>query len=603
MAPKRPVRLGRYELTRRIGTGGMSELYLARYQQAAEVERTCVVKRLLPDLAQQPQMVAMFLDEARINLLLDHPNVVSVFDVGHTDGEYFMAMEYVGGRDLRWVLAAGSRSGGRLFARLALYVAVELLRALDHAHNARSSDGLHLQLVHRDISPENVLVDRHGAVKLSDFGAARSVLSSFPAREGVALGKVPYMAPETLGQGQSGPASDLFSLNLVIFEALAGRPLVRAETADEALRFWRDFDPTRVVPQYLSLADGGAILVRGLDRDPRRRWPDCEAQLREVQELLLRRWGGVSPHDLGDFVRQLEGASTESGRIVTAPVDLPSMPGMAAGLASSWFSFSGGRLYGPEEADAVEQRAAQTRDAAVLVCAPGQYWRPAAELWSTASRAEARGAAVLQLGPSLRSLGDGAWRVTLWLKQQVVSLDLCGGRITRAVRFHPLAGDPVELVPGVDGDAELRVGPWRGLIEAGLIDARGVLALQRRELRRFLAIPMEWDEMWVLAEPLTQGRGRGVELATALVDAAHDVRGDRQIGRLLLTSGGRSMRVAIPDLPPELDAALYKVEHEVLSRVRDGTSLSGLLRRYQVDRRTLFRALFTLHQSGIVEIG
>jgi len=94
-----------------------------------------------------------------------------------------------------------------------------------------------------------------------------------------------------------------------------------------------------------------------------------------------------------------------------------------------------------------------------------------------------------------------------------------------------------------------------------------------------------------------------VELATALVDAAHDVRGDRQIGRLLLTSGGRSMRVAIPDLPPELDAALYKVEHEVLSRVRDGTSLSGLLRRYQVDRRTLFRALFTLHQSGIVEIG
>ena len=603
MAPERPARLGRYELTRRIGVGGMSEIYLARYQQAAEVERTCVVKRLLPDLAQQPQMVAMFLDEARLNLLLDHPNVVSVFDVGHVFGEYFMAMEYVGGRDLRWVLSACSRNRGRLFPRLALYVVLELLKALDHAHNARCSDGTRLQLVHRDISPENVLVDRHGAVKLSDFGAARSVLSSLPAREGVALGKVPYMAPEILDRGRAGAAADLFSLNLVLFEALAGRPLVRAETADEALRFWRDFDPTLVIPQHLSLADGGAILVRGLERDPRRRWPDAEVQLREVSELLLRRWGGVSPHDLGEFVRQLEGASTESGRIVTAPVDLPSMPGMRAGVGQSWYSFREGTLHGPEEEAVGQRRAEASLDAAVLVCAPGQYWRLASEVWSTASTADARGASCLQLGPSLRSLGAGAWRVTLWLKQQVVSLDLYVGRITRAVRFHPLAGDPVELVPGMDDEGAMRVGPWHGLIEAGLIDARALLALQRRELRRFLAIPMEWEEMWVLAEPLRKTVSNGVELATALVDASHDVRGDRPIGRLLLTSGGRSMRVAIEELPPELDAALYKVEREVLDRIRDGTSLSGLLRRYQVDRRSLFGALFTLHQSGIVDIG
>jgi len=600
MAAQRPSRLGRYELHRRIGVGGMSELYLARYQQAAEVERTCVLKRLLPDLAQQPQMVAMFLDEARINLLLDHPNLVTVFDVGHCDGEYFMAMEYVGGRDLRWVLAACSRAGGRLFPRLALYVACELLKALDHSHNARSSDGTHLQLVHRDVSPENVLLDYHGAVKLSDFGAARSVLSSFPVRQGVALGKVPYMAPEILDRGMASAASDLFSLNLLLFEAVAGRPLLRAAGADEALRFWRDFDPTIAIPRAVSLADGGAILVRGLDRDPSRRWKDAETQLREVQELLLRRWGGVSPLDLGEFVRQLEGASEESGRVVTAPVDLPSMPGTSASAGRQWFGFSRGSLYGPDDADTARGKAEETRGAAVLACAPGQYWRPASELW-TLPRTEARGANCLQLGPSLRSLGDRPWRVTLWLKQQVVSLELVQSRIVRAIRFHPLAGEPVELVPG--GDRSASADPWRGLVEAGMIDTRAVLALQRRELRRFLAIPMEWDEMWVLAEPLARERTGGVQLATALVDAAHDVRGDRQIGRLLLTSGARSMRAVVETLPPELDAALYKVEHEVLAEIRRGTSLSGLLRRYQVDRRALFGALFTLHQSGIVDLG
>ncbi len=596
----RPSRLGRYELNRRIGVGGMSELYLARYQQAAEVERTCVVKRLLPDLAQQPQMVAMFLDEARLNLLLDHPNVVSVFDVGHAAGEYYMAMEYVGGRDLRWVLGACARAGGRLFPRLALYVARELLRALDHAHHARTSDGTHLQLVHRDVSPENVLVDRNGAVKLSDFGAARSILSSFPARPGEALGKVPYMAPETLDRGQSNAASDLFSLNLLLFEAVAGRPLLRADSADEALRFWRDFEPTLAIPRAVSLADGGAILVRGLERDPSRRYEDAAAQLREVQELLLRRWGGVSPGDLGEFVRQLEGASTESGRVVTAPVDLPSMPGMAAAAGRQWFGFSDGQIRGPHDGDTARQRAEEARGAAILACPPGQYWRPASELWSLPG-AEARGASCLQLGPSLRSLGEAPWRVTLWRKQQVVSLELVRSRIVRAIRFHPLAGEPVELVPGAgDGDP---ADPWRGLVEAGMIDARAVFALQRRELRRFLAIPMEWDEMWVLAEPLQRPRSGGVELATALVDAAHDTRGDRQIGRLLLTSGGRSMRVAVDHLPPELDAALYKLEHEVLDEVRSGASLSALLRHHQVDRRALFAALFTLHQAGIIDLG
>ena len=596
MTSESVVQLGRYQLHQRIGTGGMSELYVARYAHAAEVERTCVVKRLLPELASQPGMVAMFLDEARINLLLDHPNIVSVFDAGFDDGEIFIAMDHVDGWDLRWVLSACARAGKRIPPRLAHYLAGELLRALDHAHNARSSNGAPLRLVHRDISPENVLVDRSGRVRLGDFGAAHSAISLAPQVRGKAVGKLVYMAPETLERGETSPASDLFATALVLLEMLAGRSLVTAGTAREAIRFWQEFDATLEVPRAVSLADGGALLVRALDSDPGRRWDSAGRFLREVREYLLRRGRGVGGADLGEFVRQLEDSGDESGRIFTAPVDLPSSLGLQADAA--WYAWSGGQVseaLTPREARAwVESGAGEDR----LICAPGRYWQPVAEVFGgDVPGASARRVSGLGLGPSLLTLTEGSWRATLWLKRQLLALDLVDGRITRALRFHPASGAPQQLQPGAPAAASTRAALYRRWLGPEQLNS-----LHRRELRQMLAFPLAWDEMWWSATPLEGSLAGGIELTVALVDAAHEVNGGPRIDERIGRAGGTTVEATARPTSLALEAALYKDDLEVLAEVRRGTSFSGLLRGHQADPQSLFQSLFVLRQAGLVAI-
>jgi len=577
--------------------GGMSELYVARYTRASDVERTCVVKRLLPELAQQPAMVAMFLDEARINLLLDHPAIVSVFDLGYDRGEYFLAMEHVDGHDLRWILSACARSGRRFPPRLAFFLGARILEALDHAHRARASDGTPLGLVHRDVSPENLLVDREGTVKLSDFGAAQSAISRARVERDSLVGKVEYMAPETLARGISTPVSDLFSIAAVIGEAVSGRKLLEATNAEEALAAWQRFDPTRDVPRRVSLADGGAMLVRALDPDPARRWSSAERFLHEVQEYLLRRGRGVSGADLGDFVRSLEGTATESGRVFTAPVDLPSI--QRTTRRSQGFLYTGGTVLSGPEADEAFRDASAGPDA--LVCGPGQYWRP----WDGARTAgdeaqRPRRVGRLQLGPTLRRL-QGSWRVALWLQQQLLSLDIHLGRVVRAMRFHPSSGDPVTLEPGkvVARDGS----PLEILLERGLLGVEQVRSLHRRELRAFMAIPTRWDEMWMTQVPLTgAGYADGIPLQLALLDAAHEVGAGEGMGRLLGRGSHRKPRAVAVDASPEAGAALYASDRTVLSEVRQDRSLSALMRCHQADPNSLFDALFALHHAGWIAI-
>ena len=511
MSSAPPARLGRYQLAHRIGVGGMSELYVARYTRASEVDRTCVVKRLLPDLADQPPMVAMFIDEARINLLLDHPAIVSIFDLGYDRGEYYLAMEHVDGHDLRWILAACARSGVRFPPRLAFHLGARILEALAHAHQARANDGTPLGLVHRDVSPENVLVDRDGHVKLSDFGAAQSTISQTRVGPDSTVGKVEYMAPETLRHGTATPASDLFSIAAVIFEAVSGHRLSRAKDAEEAIAAWQQFDPTRDVPRRVSLADGGAMLVRALDLDPARRWESADRFLREVQEYLLRRGRGVSSVDLGEFVRGLEGTATESGRVFTAPVDLPTT--QTQGRRARLHLYSDGGIASGQDADDALAGASSAPDA--LICSQGQYWRPLSDVRSDAVRGvKPRRVSRLELGPTLRGL-EGGWRVALWLKQQILSLDIRSGRVVRALRFHPSSGAPVTVTPGEapDGDGS----PLDVLLSQGLLGAEQVRSLQRRELRAFMAIPTRWDEMWMTQVTIDES---AEPAAAAIADAS-----------------------------------------------------------------------------------
>ncbi len=212
--------MGRYTLLRRFAVGGMAELYLAHQRGAEGFVKLVALKRILPHLAADPQFTRMFLDEARLAAALDHPNIAHVLDFGEADGEHYLTMEYVHGRHLLDVLRAHKGHGLPLPAALAIVAAVG--RALHHVHEQRGHDGRPMGLVHRDVSPSNVLLSYDGAVKLTDFGIAKAMeLTSF-TRTGTFKGKLGYAAPEQCRGEEVDRRADVYALGIVLYETTLG---------------------------------------------------------------------------------------------------------------------------------------------------------------------------------------------------------------------------------------------------------------------------------------------------------------------------------------------------------------------------------------------
>jgi serine/threonine protein kinase len=187
---------GRYRLLSLIGKGGMGEIYLALGPGVAGVEKRLAIKKLLPALAEDPGFVARFLDEARLVVDLSHGNIVPVFEAGQVGRDYFLAMEYVEGWNLRELGEAAAASGKPLPLPMALYIAMEVSRGLDYAHRKQGPDGRPLGIIHRDVSPQNILVSRDGDVKIVDFGIAKAAGKTQRTHTGSLLGKFAYMSPE-----------------------------------------------------------------------------------------------------------------------------------------------------------------------------------------------------------------------------------------------------------------------------------------------------------------------------------------------------------------------------------------------------------------------
>ncbi|MGH7329575.1 MAG: serine/threonine-protein kinase, partial [Polyangiaceae bacterium] len=190
-----PLRLGPYELIQRLATGGMAEVYLARRAGPHGFQKLVALKRILPQLARDDDFVAMFVDEARVCARLSHPNIVQVFDFGEHDGELFMAMEYVDGTTGARLIRAAATAGIEVPLEVSLHVILSVIRGLEYAHAARDEKNKPLNLVHRDVSPGNVLIDRSGAVKLTDFGIARAAEFERRTDVGQLKGKLGYMSP------------------------------------------------------------------------------------------------------------------------------------------------------------------------------------------------------------------------------------------------------------------------------------------------------------------------------------------------------------------------------------------------------------------------
>ncbi|MCR9164243.1 MAG: serine/threonine-protein kinase [Nannocystaceae bacterium] len=319
-------RLGRYQIIRRLALGGMAELYLARQLGAAGYEKVVALKRVLPHLAEDPAFVEMFLNEARLAAGLNHSAIAQVMDFGTDAGEHYMTLEYVHGRSVFQLL----REAGRALPRaVALTVAHEVAGALHYAHERCGSDGRPLGLVHRDVSPSNVLVSYDGDVKLVDFGIAKATAHSHATQTAAIKGKIAYMAPEQLRGEALDRRSDVFALCVVLYEMLLGKRCFSAPGEFALINKVAEakfVKPSKIDPSFEPELE--ALLGEGLSADP-------EGRPRSARALQSRLESVASAHGLQlSRVALAEFMEHTFGQVDFPRTDCLPLPEVAAALQS-----------------------------------------------------------------------------------------------------------------------------------------------------------------------------------------------------------------------------------------------------------------------------
>jgi eukaryotic-like serine/threonine-protein kinase len=302
-------RVDRYELMGEIASGGMATVYLARLTGMGGFQRFVAMKRLHPHLASEKEFVEMFLDEARIAARIHHPNVVPILEVGASHVGYYLVMEYIEGDTLARLLARAASTGKRLPAPIALRIAIDMLSGLHAAHELHDDQNQPVHLVHRDVSPQNVLVGQDGIARITDFGVARAASRLTATRVGQLKGKIAYMAPEqAAGAEELDRRADVFSAGIVVWEALAQKRLFKAE--NEAATLSRVI--SEPVPRLQQLAphlsqEVSAVVMRALDRDRDGRFPTCAAFADALEAAAEANDKVASPRELAAYVNEVMG--------------------------------------------------------------------------------------------------------------------------------------------------------------------------------------------------------------------------------------------------------------------------------------------------------
>jgi len=308
-----PRKLGKYTLVRKLASGGMADVFLAIQRSVGGFEKLIVIKRILRSLDGDHAYVDMLLHEARVAATLSHPNIVQVFDVGSVDGEYFIAMEHVHGEDLRAVVRQMKSLGIPEFpVEHALSIILGVCAGLTYAHEKRDLGGNPLNIVHRDVSPQNVVVTFSGGVKLVDFGIAKSeaakseVTSADDSDVGRLKGKIPYMSPEQARGETVDWRSDIFAAGVMLFELTTGRRLFKAASEFETLKIICDGPypmPSQVCDGYSPVLE--AIVTRALARDRSDRWQSAREMQAALEEFVRIERLPVSPVALSGLMRTL----------------------------------------------------------------------------------------------------------------------------------------------------------------------------------------------------------------------------------------------------------------------------------------------------------
>ncbi len=319
---------GKYQLLRALAQGGMAEVFLAKQVGPEGFEKVVVVKRVLPHLSRRPDFVEMFLDEARLNASLSHPNIVQVFDFGLTQGQYFLAMEYLAGEDLSTIFRHTTSTGKTVPPQIVALVGAATCDALGYIHSAVGDDGQPRRIVHRDISPSNVIVTYQGTVKILDFGIAKAEGKLVETQQGTLKGKYAYMSPEQALSEPLDGRSDLFSLGAVLYELLTGVRLFQREGHLALLKAVTEetiLPPSMRRPEIPPEIE--SVVMRALSRQKGERYQTAQEMRRDLDLFLASRTYVPAQSQLQQYLTELFGEShvrersrmpsTGAGKLVT----------------------------------------------------------------------------------------------------------------------------------------------------------------------------------------------------------------------------------------------------------------------------------------------
>ncbi len=321
-----PFQFGPYSLLEKIGQGGMAEIFRAQTSGPNNFTKEVAIKRILSHLSSNEDFVTQFLDEARIAGSLNHPNIVQIYDVAQVGNDYYIAMEFVDGKHLGQVIRRVAEKNSFFPIPAAVCIINDVAKALAFAHSARDSMGQPLQIIHRDVSPQNILISYHGAVKLTDFGIAKAANKLYQTTAGVIKGKFSYLAPEQLTGAPASPSSDIFALGITLWEMLCNRRLFQGKTDIETIQLVQGC----VVPplsQYRTDADPAIeeILQRMVHRDPNVRYNHTHHVVHDLSHYLANRSVSEDMTVVGNFMGVLYQESVQVGGQPATEIALKAM--------------------------------------------------------------------------------------------------------------------------------------------------------------------------------------------------------------------------------------------------------------------------------------
>jgi serine/threonine protein kinase len=328
LRPFRPQPFGRYTLLSHLATGGMGEIYLARLEGAQGFEKLCVIKKILPQLAADPEFVERFVGEARTLVRLSHGSIAQVLDMGLHEGEAYMALEHVDGKDLRKVGARVRDRQVPLPLTFILYTMGRVLDALAYAHRKKDDDGDDLKLVHRDISPQNILISYEGEVKVIDFGLAKSRLSAAKTNPSIILGKFLYMSPEQARHQPVDRRSDLYAVGLCLYELICGKnPFDGVHPGELMTVVAQPKIPPLDEVEPLTPRAVTALVAKALAVEPSQRFQTAEEFRGRLQTCLMEIDASAGPESVSRFMRELFAADFQSERRLLATLkEVPRVP-------------------------------------------------------------------------------------------------------------------------------------------------------------------------------------------------------------------------------------------------------------------------------------